>query len=145
MCDYSKCSIYKLVDETNNNEYYGSTKLKLLKRLRSHERCYRHYLAGKYHYVSSFEILKNNKYKIILLEELDCKDRDELLLRESVYIKNSPNCVNKYKVARRTEDEDKQAVKLEGERRNGVYVTCECCNKQVSKRNISTHRKKYHL
>jgi len=42
----------------------------------------------------SFDIIKNNDYKIILLENYPCETKEELLAREQYYIDNLV-CVNK--------------------------------------------------
>jgi len=87
--------IYKIVDNTNNNIYIGSTCQTLSRRLGNHKNNYKNYLNGLYHYVTSFEIIKNGDYKIVLLE--DCCDiisKTELAEREMFYI-TSMDCVNK--------------------------------------------------
>lgn len=40
------------------------------------------FLGGNKSYITSFEIVKNNTSKIILLESYPCKNRDELQQRE---------------------------------------------------------------
>lgn len=72
--------IYKIVDNTNDNIYIGITTQKYLcNRLSSH----------KYDKdCMSFEIIKNDDYKIELIEETDDKSR------ERYWIENT-ECVNK--------------------------------------------------
>jgi hypothetical protein len=92
---YKNAKIYKIVDNTNGNIYVGSTCKKLCQRLAHHRSDYKRYLEGKYHYISSFNILENNEYDIILLENVEnCKSKEHLRARERYYIE-SLNCVNK--------------------------------------------------
>ena len=93
--DYSKGKIYKIIDNTNGNQYIGSTCCpRLSTRLAKHRCDYSYFLKQKYHYVTSFEILKNNDYDIVLLENCSSKNRDELRARERYYIETL-ECVNK--------------------------------------------------
>ena len=50
---------------------------------------------GNKHCITSFKILENNDYNIILLETVKCNSKDELLQRERYWIE-STTCVNKY-------------------------------------------------
>lgn len=94
MSDYSKGKIYKLVDNTNGNIYIGSTIKMLCQRLCNHKYDYKKYLIGKYHFVTSFDIIKNGNFKIELIEEYPCNNKKELETRERYYIE-SINCINK--------------------------------------------------
>jgi hypothetical protein len=86
--------IYKIVDNTNDNVYIGSTCCSLKTRLTKHKCAYKRFLKGLYGNTKSFNILKNNNYKIELLENCNIKTKDELLERERFYIEND-NCLNK--------------------------------------------------
>ena len=96
MTDYANGKIYKIVDNTNNNVYIGSTCKTLKQRLSGHASHYKRYLKGKYNYVTSFDIFKNDDYDIILIESFPCDYKDELLARER-YWTNKVNCINKNK------------------------------------------------
>ena len=89
-----KCRIYKLIDNTNGNVYYGSTIQQLNKREINHKADYKRYLDEKHTYITSFEIIKNNDYKIELVEEIEFETKDALHERERFYIENN-DCVNK--------------------------------------------------
>lgn len=80
---YKNGKIYKIVDNTNDNVYIGSTIETLKERLRKHHRLN----------CSSREILKNGDYDIILIEDYPCNSKQELELRERYYIENN-ECVN---------------------------------------------------
>ena len=86
--------IYKIVDNTNGNVYIGSTCQTLKNRLSHHKSNYKAYLKGLYSNITSFDIIKNDNYKIELLENCNTKTKQELFEREKYYIQNN-SCVNK--------------------------------------------------
>ena len=95
MTDYTKAKIYKIVDNTTDNIYIGSTcEPTLARRLAKHVKNYNYYKNGKGSNVRSYEILQNENYNIILIENVQCNNRDELRARERFYIDSLP-CVNK--------------------------------------------------
>jgi hypothetical protein len=101
---YKNGKIYKIVDNTNGNVYIGSTcEPTLAHRLAKHRGHYREYLKGGNRYITSFKILENNDYSIVLLEEFPCETKDQLLARERFYIENN-GCINK-KIPTRTQKE----------------------------------------
>ena len=92
--DYSKGKIYKIVCNTTGLIYVGSTIQKLCERLRAHRSHYKLYLKGKSRFYTSFDIIKNNNYEIILIENCPCNSKEELHREERKYIE-SIGCVNK--------------------------------------------------
>lgn len=96
--DYSKSKIYKITDKGYNECYYGSTIQPLSKRIGKHRSDYKRYKEGKQNNsLTSFILF--DKYglencKIELVEEVECKTKEELHQREGFYIKNN-ECVNK--------------------------------------------------
>ena len=88
MPNYENAKIYKLVNDSMPDKiYFGSTIQKYLSaRLASHK----HKKCCK-----SKELFEYGEVKIILVEKVNCKDKDELLKRERYYIENF-NCINKY-------------------------------------------------
>lgn len=83
--------IYKITDNTNNSIYIGSTKQSLKLREQNHKRLYKSYLKGGEikGYTASFDILKNNDYKIELIEETN-----DIKIREQYWIETL-DCINK--------------------------------------------------
>jgi hypothetical protein len=77
--------IYKLYCLTSGLAYYGSTTKSIEIRLNGHI---------QNPTTSSEQIIKNNNYKIEVLEELQLQNRTELLNREKYYILNN-ECINK--------------------------------------------------
>jgi hypothetical protein len=103
---YSNAKIYKIIDNTNGNIYVGSTCKKLCQRIAQHRADYKRYLEGKRYYITSFKIIENGDYDIILLEEVkDCENKEQLRVRERHYIENL-DCINKL-VPGRTREEIK--------------------------------------
>jgi len=97
MKDFSLGKIYRIVDNTNDKCYIGSTcEPTLARRLAKHRHNYRDYVNGKGNYISSFEVLKNGDYEIVLIESYPCNSKDELFARERFYCQTM-DCVNKNK------------------------------------------------
>ena len=110
----SKAKIYKIIDNTNNNVYIGSTCRTLKRRLSGHKSDYKRFLKGDFSNVKSFDIIKNNDYKIELLENCNIKTKQELLQREKYFIKNN-DCLNKVvpgRSRREYKDDNKDKIKV---------------------------------
>ena len=87
MSKYAEGKIYKIISDQTDMIYVGSTSEKYLSsRLNRHRIHYRSYVAGKHCYITSFEILKYDDSKIILLELYPCQCREQLLAKEQSYI-----------------------------------------------------------
>ena len=94
MVNYKLGKIYRLECNETGLIYVGSTaEPTLAKRLTKHVGNYKHYLKGKARFCSSFNILANKNYVIILIEKYPCSSRDELVARERYYT-NEIDCVN---------------------------------------------------
>ena len=104
MPDYQKGKIYKLWSPSKNLVYYGSTTETLSRRLSGHLCQYKKY-NNKIStiYVNSFKILECEDYKIELVEEYACNNRQQLCKKEGEYIKAN-ECVN-MQIAGRTKKE----------------------------------------
>ena len=94
MPNYQNGKIYKIECLTTNKIYIGSTTQPLSKRLTNHVSEYKRYLNGKVPYITAFDILKGNNYRIYLIEKYSCDTKEELLSKEGQYIR-SLECVNK--------------------------------------------------
>ena len=82
--------IYKIVDNTNGNIYIGQTKQKYLSdRITCHKQHFKHNYKKN---CSSRLILNNDDWFYELIEETND------ISRESYWIQNTPNCINKYKL-----------------------------------------------
>ncbi len=91
---YQNGKIYKIVSNSSDDVYYGSTIETLSSRLGHHRANYKGWKNGKYHYVTSFKLIEMNDYEIVLVEKYACTDKSELFARERFYIENN-HCVNK--------------------------------------------------
>ena len=97
MLNYQLGKIYKIECNVTGKVYIGSTcEPTLARRLAGHITSYKRYLNGKYHYVTSFDVLQNGNYDIVLIESYPCNSKDELHARERYYT-NNIDCVNKVK------------------------------------------------
>ena len=69
MVNYNLGKIYRIVCKTTGLVYIGSTaEPTLARRLATHSRKYKCFLNGKGRFVTSYKILENNNYEIILIE-----------------------------------------------------------------------------
>ena len=96
--------IYKIVSSETDQVYIGSTVLTLKQRLALHKSKYNKYLAGLYHYISSFEIVKFVDCDIELLYEDIFDNRKHLCRIEGDYIRQNENTIN-MRVAGRSKKE----------------------------------------
>jgi hypothetical protein len=97
MVNYKLGKIYRIECNETGLIYVGSTaEPTLAKRLTKHVGNYKSYLKGISRFCSSFNILANKNYDIILIEKYPCDSRDELVARER-YWTNEIDCVNIFK------------------------------------------------
>lgn len=110
MVNYNNGKIYKIEPISGGEDgdvYIGSTTCKYLsQRMSDHRSDYKRWKAGKREKVTSFNLF--DKYgvkncKIVLLELVSVQTKDELVERESFYIRTI-NCVNKV-IPNRTKEE----------------------------------------
>jgi hypothetical protein len=96
MTNYQLGKIYKIVCNTTGLTYYGSTcEPTLARRLSGHRDKYKNWVVAKKGcFVSSFEVLKNNNYTIVLVEPAPSINKMELFKRERYYIEIN-DCVNR--------------------------------------------------
>lgn len=95
MVNYENGKIYKITSEKSGLTYYGSTsEYYLSQRLGKHIGQYKQYLNDKKKYVTSFELLKCEDYKIELIKNFPCANKTQLTTEEGKYIREN-ECVNK--------------------------------------------------
>ena len=142
MVNYNNARIYKIVCNNTGDIYYGSTCSQLSKRLSYHKNDYNKWLKGKKNYTTSFRIIENNNYIIVLVEECPCENKEQLYKRERYYIDNY-TCVNKcipgrtqkeYKAIYR--EKNKEKINEKGKEK----ITCDC-GSEVRKKDIRRHEK----
>jgi len=141
MPDYQKGKIYRIFSPSKNLVYYGSTTQTISQRLQDHLKEYR--LKTKP--CKSFIVLECGDYKIELIEEYPCNNKQQLERKEGEYMKNN-DCVNT-KIAGRTKTEwyyDNQERLLE--KRKTYYLDNVEKEKQHNKeyqKNNKEKRKQY--
>ena len=147
--DYKNGKIYSIRSHQTDKVYFGSTCSPLAKRLYEHKNKYKLFLNGKYHYNSSFEILKYDDVYIELVEDFPCENKNQLFKREGEIIRGG-GCVNK-NIAGRTRtnkeyyDDNKEQISQkkkdyyeQNKEKLNEKVKCECgC--EVIKRSLKTH------
>ena len=94
MPNYQNGKFYKIVDNYRGNIYIGSTTIGLRQRLAGHVNTFNKYKKRERSYTSSFAIIKNCNYDIVLLENYPCNNKEELHARERFHIEHNI-CVNK--------------------------------------------------
>lgn len=83
MVNYANGKIYRIVCNTTGLQYIGSTTRPLSERLNEHKQNLKKFLNGKTHYVTSFKVLENNNFQIILIENVPCSRKEELLKKRT--------------------------------------------------------------
>jgi len=135
MNKYTGGKIYCIRSHQTADIYIGSTYEPLKVRLHGHVRHYRSWKKGKYHYVTSYRLLKYTDYYIELLETFPCNSKEELCRREGQLIRENP-CVNKC-IAGRTVKEYYQDNKDEILEKKKQY-------QQDNKESIVVYKKQYY-
>jgi len=97
MTNYLEGKIYMITTNHNCKIYIGSTTLTLEERLKDHKTRYNLWKIDpeRQTFLSSFELLDFDDYKIELLENFPCETEQDLLNREGFYMKlHRPFIVN---------------------------------------------------
>jgi len=132
---YQKGKIYKIVDNTSDMIYIGSTIQSLSNRKAKHKNKYQTYLNGKCWKTTSFDIIANGNYDIILIENYPCNSKDELHARERYWIENTV-CINKH-LPSRTREEYRETHKEQKAITDKLYA-------EKNKEKIKEYKKKYY-
>ena len=131
MVNYKNSKIYTIRSHHTDKIYIGSTCNELRKRLHQHKYKYKYYLNGKYHYTSSFEIVKYDDAYIELYEYYPCNNKVELLKREGELIRKL-DCVNKQIAGRSNKEKCKEYYKTNKikilEKQRTIKYNCICGN-----------------
>ena len=94
--NYQNAKIYKIVSDSSDLVYYGSTCSPLSRRMSGHRATYKHWLQGpdKANFTTSYRLLELGDAQIFLVELFSCNTGEELRARERYYIENN-ECVNR--------------------------------------------------
>jgi hypothetical protein len=101
---YNNGKIYAIRSNQTDKVYIGSTCDTLPKRLYVHRNNKKRYEKGKYHYVTSYEMLEFDDAYIDLVEEFSCANKMQLERREGEIMRATENTVNR-NIAGRTKAE----------------------------------------
>ena len=97
---YQRGKVYAIICNKTGRRYVGSTcEPTLARRLAEHVQ---HFKKAK-KYITSFDIIKDGDYYIVLLEACPCNSRDELRMCEQKHI-DLCDCVNKHKAFQSKEE-----------------------------------------
>jgi len=107
---YQKGKVYAIICRKTNRRYIGSTcEPTLARRLSQHVGDFKKWEKGEKNYITSFDIIRDGDYYIVLLESYSCNSKDELRMCEQKHI-DLCECLNKRK-AFQSEEEWKQYQK----------------------------------
>jgi hypothetical protein len=149
--EYSLCKVYKLVSPQTDKVYIGSTCQKYLSsRLAGHKCHYKKYLNGTCNYITSFDIVKYDDCKIVLIQSYtDCKNNMEQRMHEQDWI-DIYDCVNKqraYLSPEQKEEDKKRADKMYRENNKeklkeykSMIIKCEC-GAELTRNHLASHIK----
>jgi hypothetical protein len=127
---YANGKIYMIESASAGLCYYGSTCMPLRKRLHAHKHAY--HKQGE---ITSVIILDQPDYKIVLVEEFPCENKQQLHAREAYYIRNN-ECVNKVMPNRSRKEYYQENKERISETRKKYY--------QDNKEHLSETKKKYY-
>jgi len=124
MVNYNNGKIYKLICDNSNFIYIGSTTQPLYKRLNEHKK----------YGCSSKKLFELGNVKIILIEEVKCENKEQLIKREQYYIdKYKNNIIND----RNAYTDVKEYNIKNKEKKKEYYIK--------NKDNILKQKKEYHI
>ncbi len=127
---YKNGKIYKIISDQTDKVYVGSTTSNINERLSNHKERHRRHLKGKYHYVTSFDIVKFDDARIELIELYPCNSKKELLKREGIVMLQHNYC-NKLV--------PKGLTNAEISEKSREKITCEVCGLTVLKSAYNRH------
>jgi len=98
--NYIHGKIYSITCLLTDKVYIGATAQEhLSKRINTHLSGYRRWIVSGKQYCTSYQVLKSDAYTIKIIEYVPSTSKKELHDRETWYIRNTPNCVNKCKTS----------------------------------------------
>ena len=149
MPDYKKGKIYKIVCNITGKVYIGSTTQSLASRIAGHRVSFKRFKKGKTNNITSFQIIEQGDYDIVLIENIACESKDELHRRERHFIETL-ECTNKYIPTRTKKDfyDANRDIILEQKKHYGQANKEQIAEQraehyQVNKERIAEQRKEY--
>jgi len=122
---YENGKIYKLVSNHTDKIYIGSTcKERLCQRLAKHKEHYKRWLITNTNFLTSFELFKLGDVEIILLENVNCRTKDELHAKEREYIEKYKDIILNKNIPLRTvkeyREQNKDKIKEKMEKKKEI-------------------------
>ena len=115
MVNYQDGRIYRIICNITGKQYIGSTTTSLSQRLAKHRHSYAFWKRGEgqesRHFTSSYEILENGDFDIILIEDYPCDNKEQLCYRERYWIEQM-DCVNRIKRPMTNDEERRTQSRL---------------------------------
>lgn len=133
--------VYKITNPESDDCYVGSTIYPLRDRFVRHLYCMNNEATNKRPLYKAMLNLPNEKWEIILLEELECDNLDQLRIREDHYI----NQLNPNLNQRISFNFSRHNYRVSERKKYKKTYFCEYCLKHVSKRNNRHCSTKNHL
>jgi group I intron endonuclease len=140
MPDYSKSKIYKIINDVNDEIYVGSTIRSLCRRMESHRRD--HTDEKRRPNSKLFKLMREigtKQFKIILIENYACQNKEELRAREQYYIDLLKPSLNVYHAVLDVEAR-KEKHKVYRKKYTEQKIICDC-GSIYSRRNKADHYK----
>ncbi len=135
MPDYKNETVYKVVCNATGKVYIGSTTQTLCLRLAEHRKEYKRFKESNCNNVPSFDIIQQDNYDMVLIENLSCESKEELHRRERRFLENSV-FVNKC-IPTRTHKEYLEAHKEQHREHTKAYY-------ELHKKGIKEHKKVFY-
>ena len=148
MLKYQKGKIYKIISNNTDKVYYGSTVSLLSRRKAQHNYDFK----NNVNFLSCREIMDNEHWDLVLVEDYPCERKEQLLMRERFYIENN-DCINKANPITTKEErinyckDWRDKNKEERKKNQHIYyakrkekITCEC-GSVISRIHKSRHLK----
>lgn len=143
MVNYQNGKIYRIICNVTNEFYIGSTTQALSKRLAEHVDQYKLWQKGIVRFVTSFNILKNGDYSIILIENFPCETKELLLMRERYWMEQMPNCINLIKRPIVNDQEKKEKKEKYKEENKNLIREYKKKYREQNKESIQEYNRKY--
>jgi hypothetical protein len=147
MNKFQNAKIYKIIDNTSDLIYIGSTCKTLNQRLKKHEYDYKRYIDRKYHFVTSFKIIQHNNYRIELIKIFPCENKQQLCIAEGIEIKHSKinglNVINK-NIAGQTDQEYRNINRNKINEYKKKKFNCSCGGKYTQNNKAQHDNTKLH-
>ena len=119
--NYNNSKVYKIISDHTDKIYIGSTCSTLSKRIYEHKANYKSYQNGKYHNVTSFDLISLGDVDIILIEDYPCKNKNQLHARERYWMEQNKNIIVNNHMPTRTKKEYREENKEQLNEKNKEY------------------------